>query len=133
MTKFLIIGDLHGARPNIYFKKEDFDAIIFAGDVCSDKALRKFMNKWVSSWGKTDTPFSDWEEYLDEYGRIKYEKIEEESIKEGNRILRFLDSFGKPLFFIPGNWDHSYGKSKIKDGDEDKSRYHRTKKSLDLH
>jgi aspartyl-tRNA synthetase len=32
--RFLVVGDLHGNKPNIHFK--DFDAIIAPGDFCSD-------------------------------------------------------------------------------------------------
>jgi hypothetical protein len=38
--KFLVVGGLHGNKPNIYF--EGFDAIIAPGDFCSD-APRKYM------------------------------------------------------------------------------------------
>ena len=34
ILKFLIVGDLHGEKPNIHFK--NFDAIIVPGDICGD-------------------------------------------------------------------------------------------------
>jgi Icc-related predicted phosphoesterase len=129
--RFLIIGDLHGVKPNIYFKKDKFDAIIFPGDVCSDKELRVHTNNWVASWGKTKTPYKEFEKYIDKFGRKKYEKLGKNSIIEGRKILKFLDSFNKPIFFIPGNWDQSYGKSNIQDGNEDLSNFYQIKKALD--
>ena len=41
MTKFLIVGDLHGQIPKIREKK--FDAIIAPGDFCSDE-LKKYID-----------------------------------------------------------------------------------------
>ena len=38
--KILVVGDLHGQKPKIYFR--DFDAIIAPGDFCSD-AHRKYI------------------------------------------------------------------------------------------
>jgi len=43
MTKLLIIGDLHGMMPKIYFK--DFDVIIVPGDICGDKGIREAYMK----------------------------------------------------------------------------------------
>jgi len=39
-STFLILGDMHGRKPNIHFK--NFDAILCVGDFCSD-ALRKYI------------------------------------------------------------------------------------------
>jgi predicted phosphodiesterase len=47
--------------------------------------------------------------------------MERRSLKKGAEIMRYLDSFGKPIFMVGGNWDLSYGKSRI--GDMDKSYY----------
>lgn len=50
MTKFLIIGDLHGNKPIISTK--EFDAMIAPGDFCSDN-LRKYMFKALKRRLKT--------------------------------------------------------------------------------
>src|SRR3989344_7160336 len=111
MTKFLIIGDLHGAMPKFYFKKEDFDAIIAPGDFCSD-APRKYMFQSLELWldKKIDI------EWYDIVGRRKALKMFKKSLKDGRRVLEFLNSFGKPVFVTPGNWDwtaHDDEKMKI--------------------
>ncbi len=39
--KFVILGDLQGYTPKIYFK--DFDAIMASGDFCSGLRIRKIL------------------------------------------------------------------------------------------
>jgi len=109
-TKFLIIGDLHGNKPKIHFK--DFDAIIAPGDFCSDKYIRKFKLKWKKA-NKKSKNVIDFEEFIGQrLGKDKWKEIEAQSLQEGRKILEHLNSFGKPVFIIPGNWDQSYkGKS----------------------
>jgi len=62
--KLLVIGDLHGNKPNIYF--DNFDAIIAPGDFCSSDKIAKLafkgmkkrlkekyqVNKWFDIIGK---------------------------------------------------------------------------------
>ncbi len=45
--KFLIVGDLHGQMPKIFFK--EFDAITAPGDFCSDepKALMLLLKNRI--------------------------------------------------------------------------------------
>ena len=126
MTRFLIVGDLHGAKPEIYFDKSEFDAIIAPGDVCSDKELRESTNLWIQSWKKkSKTVNADWEEYIDKvYGRKRMEREEKRSLKEGRKIMKYLASFGKPVFFVPGNWDQSYGHSRISIKKQDESNFY---------
>ncbi|PIN88813.1 hypothetical protein COU61_03350 [Candidatus Pacearchaeota archaeon CG10_big_fil_rev_8_21_14_0_10_35_13] len=131
MIRFLIIGDLHGAMPRIYFKKNEFDAIIVPGDVCRDEELRKVTDVWVNSWKSgSKTLFADHERYIDKVvGRRKFNNMKKKSITEGNKILRVLDKIGKPLFFVPGNWDEANGKSRVKN--LDKSGYNRRMNALE--
>lgn len=92
---FLVVGDLHGRVPNI--TQTDFDAIICPGDICGDD-LRKYL----------DTPIT--QEELDE--------IESSSLQKGRRVLEYLNSFNKPVFYVPGNWDfqpHVDGKYNFED------------------
>ena len=98
MTKFLIIGDLHGNKPKIYDK--DFDAIITPGDFCSDN-LRKYMFKALKM--SLQTKEEIWWYNLMSKKRAKKEIIK--SLKDGRKILKFLNSFNKPVFALPGNWD----------------------------
>ena len=117
-SKFLIIGDLHGNKPKIHFK--DFDYIIAPGDFCSDKGLRPLMNKWLNNRNNTE----DFDKFIERtIGNKKYRELKRESLKVGRKILSFLNSFSKPVFIVPGNWDESYGKSKIKNMEASRYNY----------
>lgn len=89
--KFLIIGDLHGQMPNIHYRA--FDAIIAPGDFCSD-APKEFMMKSYES--------HDW---YDLTGKKKAKEMVKKSLEDGRKILEFLNSFGVPVYVVPGNWD----------------------------
>jgi hypothetical protein len=56
--RFLIIGDLHGRMPRIYFK--EFDAIIAPGDFCSDKGIREVFMKMYKKYVKNVDDYYDW-------------------------------------------------------------------------
>ncbi len=121
--KLLIVGDLHGQKPKIYFK--DFDAIISIGDVCSDKKFRPWIKKWILNNNKGI--FVSYEEFMEKtLGRKKIKEFEKHSLEEGRKIMQFLDSFGRPVFFIPGNWDQSYGKTRIKNMDKNNYTYYKS-------
>lgn len=100
IVKFLVIGDLHGRKPKIH--SFDFDAIIAPGDICGDD-LRPYMKKWIAANKKdgTYTKFSDF------CSLEKEKELNLRSIKKGRKILEYLNSFGKPVFVVPGNWDHT--------------------------
>jgi Icc-related predicted phosphoesterase len=98
MTKFLVIGDLHGNKPKIHEK--DFDAIIAPGDFCSDKP-RKYMFKALKLKLEGKTGIN----WYDLAGKERAKRMVLKSLKDGRRILEFLNSFNKPVFVLPGNWD----------------------------
>ncbi|MFH1840124.1 MAG: metallophosphoesterase [Nanoarchaeota archaeon] len=102
--KFLIIGDLHGNKPNIYYK--DFDAIIAPGDFCSSEA-RPFMFQAMKKNFENPKNKVDW---WDVAGKTKAKKLIKQSLKSGREILEFLDSFGVPVYLVPGNNDWVYQK-----------------------
>lgn len=102
--KFLIIGDLHGAMPKI--KVKDFDAIIAPGDFCSDKGIREAYAKAYKEYIKTHNMSKEWWDYC---GKKKAKKYSMNSINRGRKILKFLDSFNKPVYLVPGNWDWTEG------------------------
>ena len=111
--KILVIGDLHGRKPIICFK--DFDCIVQVGDVCSDKEIAPYYKKWFRELKKNPETSLDPEKIIIENaGRRGLKQMEGRSLKEGRKILEFLNSFGKPVFIVPGNWDQSFGKTRIK-------------------
>ena len=119
--KILVIGDLHGRKPRIHFR--DFDCIIQVGDVCSDKELGKYWRLWfrlLKDFGD-DAPSAE-ELILSDVGEEGHKKLERRSLLEGRKILEYLNSFGKPVFIVPGNWDESWGETSVKN--PDKSNYH---------
>jgi Icc-related predicted phosphoesterase len=120
--KILVIGDLHGRKSRIHFN--DYDCIIQVGDVCDDREFRPYIKKWFSALknDRVNTPSVD-EFIIRAIGKKGMKKLEENSVKVGRRILEYLNSFGKPIFIVPGNWDQSYGKTKIKNPDKDDYSY----------
>lgn len=105
LMKFLIIGDLHGNKPNIYFR--DFDAIIAPGDFCSD-GPKNYMFKAYKEHLKNPDSKLQW---YDMPGKRKAKEMIKKSLADGRKVLEYLDSFGVPVYIVPGNWDFtkSYG------------------------
>ena len=97
--KFLIIGDLHGNRPKLYFK--GFDAIIAPGDFCSD-ALRTAMFQALQLRLKDAKSKVMW---WDITGKRKAEAMIKKSLSDGRKILEYLNALGVPVYVVPGNWD----------------------------
>lgn len=129
--KILVVGDLHGRKPRVHFK--DFDCIVQVGDVCDDRKIgplwKKFFKK-IKKMRKEKGYSIGFMEFVEsEIGKKKFEQYERESLQKGREILEYLNSFGKPVFFIPGNWDQSYGKTRIKD--KDKNWYNHVKAFFD--
>ena len=110
--KILVLGDLHGKIPKLKIKKTDFDCIVQIGDICGHPMMEKLWKSFFKFLKKNpETKFIDYIKQT--YGWKKYYKIEEESLVFGSRVMDFLNSLGKPVFFVPGNYDCSYGKSRI--------------------
>lgn len=103
MTKFLIIGDLHGNKPEIY--TNDFDAIIAPGDFCSDE-LRTYMFQALKEEIKNPKTKVRWWKIV---GKNKSKEMVKKSIRDGRNILEFLNNFNKPVYILPGNWDWTKG------------------------
>jgi len=123
--KILVIGDLHGRKPKIHFKY--FDCIIQVGDVCDDKKLgpywklRFYLLKEIGE----DAPSAE-ELMLSDIGEEGIKKLEKNSLIMGRKILEYLNSFGKPVFFVPGNWDQSWGETKIKNPEASNYAYYKS-------
>lgn len=123
--KLLLIPDLHGRKPLI--PKEEFDAIVCIGDICSDKGRRALTKQWFRYLEKNpDKKISDDAFIIKKIGRKGMLAMDRKSLEEGNKLLKYLDSFGKPIFFVPGNWDQCYGPTRIKDPDKSKFLYLKT-------
>jgi Icc-related predicted phosphoesterase len=128
--KILVIGDLHGVIPKIHFK--EFDCIVCIGDICDDSGFRPFWEKYMKELEKNPATEMTIEDLIKKkLGKKGEKRLDKESLLVGNKILRFLDSFGKPIFMVPGNWDQSYGETRIKD--MDKSNYNYFKSFLDFY
>lgn len=95
--KFLIVGDLHGAKPKI--KADDYDVIIAPGDFCSS-AARPYMFQAMRESKPGAKVF-----WYDLAGKDKAKEIVEQSLKDGREILEYLNSLGKPVYVVPGNND----------------------------
>ncbi|MCX6750886.1 MAG: metallophosphoesterase [Candidatus Pacearchaeota archaeon] len=123
--KILVIGDLHGRKPKIHFR--DFDCMVQVGDVCDDREFRPFIKKWfrLIKKDRNSAPGMD-ELIIKKIGKRRFNEMEKRSLLRGRKILKYLNSFKKPVFFVPGNWDQSYGKTKIKDMDKNDFNYMRS-------
>ena len=119
--KILVIGDLHGRKPRIHFK--DFDCIIQVGDVCDDSKISPYIKEWFKLLKKEEISMTDEDFIISKIGKKNFKRYERESLKKGKEILKYLDSFGKPIFMVAGNWDQSYGPSKIKNLDKSDYNY----------
>lgn len=109
--KFLIIGDLHGQKPEIYFK--GFDAIIAPGDFCSD-ALRTSMFQALQERLQHPKSKITWWNIL---GKEQAKAMVQQSLADGRKILEYLNGFDVPVYALPGNWDWT------KDGDYNQWNY----------
>lgn len=97
--KFLIIGDLHGNRPKIYFK--EFDAVIAPGDFCSD-ALRTAMFQALQLRLKDPQSKVMWWDLI---SKRKARAMIDKSRADGRKILEYLNTLRVPVYVLPGNWD----------------------------
>jgi Icc-related predicted phosphoesterase len=123
--KILVIGDLHGRKPKITSK--DFDCIVQIGDICDDRKLSPYWRLWFHLLKELGDDASDAEELiLSDVGEEGYKKLERDSLIEGRKILEYLNSFGKPVFFIPGNWDQSFGETSVKNPEVSNYAYYKS-------
>jgi len=102
--KILVVGDLHGQKPIIHFK--DFDAMIAPGDFCSDAHRKYIFQNLIRQRDNLDYK----KEWWDEIGKGKARQMLDKALKDGREILEFLDSFGKPVYVVPGNHDQTGNK-----------------------
>ena len=106
--KILVVGDLHGNKPKIHFK--DFDVIIAPGDFCSD-GHKKYIFRAIREGMKNQDSDIEWYDFV---GKRKARQMMNKSLNDGRRILELLNSFKKPVYIVPGNWDQTgYKKSRL--------------------
>tara|TARA_Y100000310_G_scaffold342205_1_gene444274 strand:+ start:4443 stop:5315 length:873 start_codon:yes stop_codon:yes gene_type:complete len=101
--RFVIIGDLHGVKPNIYY--QTYDAIIAPGDFCSSDKIRDYMFQVIEE-RKKDKKYD--KEWYDLVGKRRARKLVKESLEIGREVLEYLDSLGVPVYVVPGNADWVY-------------------------
>jgi len=121
--RILVIGDLHGRKPIIQDK--DFDCLVLVGDICDDRDIAPLWKKYFHFLKKEENQEDFFEDFLEfqKISETNFEKLEEKSLKKGNELMKYFDSFNKPIFMVAGNWDQSYGPSKIKDTNKDSYSY----------
>ena len=90
MVKILVIGDLHGQIPTIHFK--DVDCILAPGDFCSDE-LKSLMWNTV----KQSREGKKLEFWYDVLGKQKSKAAMNRSLKDGRKVLKYLDSLDIPV------------------------------------
>lgn len=94
--KILVVGDCHGRKPEIEGLVEGVNVILVTGDVCGDSdRMRKAMFEAMDSK----------KQWYDVLGREEAKKSVERSLEQGRKVLKYLNSFNKPVFLVPGNWD----------------------------
>jgi Icc-related predicted phosphoesterase len=122
--KFLIVGDLHGKKPEI--KLKNFDAVILPGDFCSDEGKDLILKVAVDP--KKGRRKREW---FDIIGMDKAEEMIERQLKTGREVLESLNSLGKKIYVIPGNWDYAGIPNSMSDWDlEREDHYHTLLKGL---
>lgn len=113
--RFVIVGDLHGQKPEIYY--QSYDAIIAPGDFCGNtEKIRGYMFKILESKKKGENLDKQW---YDLVGKKTARKWVKESLELGREVLEYLDSLGVPVYVIPGNWDWVHDNSIWKFLDKD--------------
>lgn len=92
--KILAIGDFHGKFPN-KLKKEikKADLILCTGDLGGSDNLLKIIFKYFS------------EKWWVAVGKKKTKELILEDYKNGKKIINELNSLGKKVYIINGNWD----------------------------
>jgi hypothetical protein len=92
--KILIIGCFHGKFPNKLKQiAKSCDFVLSTGDFGGSEKLRKFMFKNFTS------------DYTDKLGKKKTKEYYLEDYNHGKKIIKDVDSIGKPVYTIDGNWD----------------------------
>lgn len=93
--KLLALGCLHGKVPPTLKKKikEDYDALLYAGDLINSDALR--TNTFSVMQGKPGV------------SKKKYKQMVKEAVLSSRVVCNFFRAFRKPVFLVWGNNDYT--------------------------
>ena len=108
VTRIGIVGDSHGIIPNVKFTDVDF--MMCPGDFCSDE-LRKYMFQAQKANLEQKDKKVYWWDFI---GKEKAKEAVLNSVAKGRTVLEHLNSFGVPVYVLPGNWDWVSDKEKSK-------------------
>ena len=110
--RLLVFGDFHGVLQKI--PETNFDAVISAGDFfgLSPRAYRESLKLRMLYFAAENTQNPLLKKRLlkvyAQRGKLferMVKKEEPHNFKRARRILEYLNSLGKPVFVIPGNWE----------------------------
>lgn len=110
--RLLVFGDFHGSFQKV--DESHFDAIISAGDFfgLSPRAYKESLALRMLYFKAHQTPDTRTRRtILHEYALRgkQFQRMvraeEKDNFKRARRIMEYLNSFGKPVFVIPGNWE----------------------------
>lgn len=99
MVKFLVIGDFHGKLDPKFKKiiqKEKIDFVISVGDFFPFS----YRKLWFKHCYGSETLL--WEVI----GKKKYKQLIDKDLKEGEKVLKKLNSLGVPVYTTVGNSDY---------------------------
>lgn len=98
--RILVLGDLHGQKPEIHF--DSFDAIMAPGDFCPYDKIREYAFKAIKKRLENPETRTKW---YDISGKKRTRELTKKYIKIGRNVLQHLDSIGVPVYIVPGNTD----------------------------
>ncbi|MEK6857767.1 MAG: metallophosphoesterase [Nanoarchaeota archaeon] len=110
MIRIGIIGDSHGRIPNVKFKNVDF--MLCPGDFCGDDVRNYMFQAQKANLERKDKDKKIY--WWNVIGEEKAQKAVLESVAKGRAVLEHLNSFGIPVYVLPGNWDWIADKEKTK-------------------
>ena len=113
--RILALSDLHGKMPLVRFNKNEFDCIVLVGDIFGDlqrECINKYIKKKTDLLKKREIKKAEKIKISDFISKKDMKNLEIENTKLGEKILKYVNSFEKPVFLVMGNHDNP----KILDG-----------------
>jgi len=112
VTRIGIVGDPHGVIPNVRFTDVDF--MMCPGDFCSDELKQYMFQAMRINLENRDKGITKKVFWWDLLGKHEARSKILESVAKGRAVLEHLNSFGVPVYVLPGNWDFIPDKEKAK-------------------